>query len=222
MNPLYLAPPKLLNLAASCVLGMAYSYTFTESSLESQLSPNYHKGFVKPTYLAAVGRSMETGGNDADIAFITFELALGLQGLIAMAIVAMSLLFLKRDQFRHHWVSVGFIFVATLLICIPLIVNQLQTSVNVLIGISLTIGSIVLFSLQYIIEEKLLTSFYLTPARVVGWQGLWGILYIAIFLPTFQAIECHARFCSNDRIEDTIFAFQQIYANVNILLLLVG
>lgn len=222
MSPLYLAIPKLLNLAASCVMGMAYSYTFSESNLRSQLYPNYQKEFLKPTFFAVIERSMESSSNDENISFVTFELALGLQGFIAMVIVALSLLLIKRDQYRHHWVSVGFIFAATLLICIPLIINQRQTSLNVLIGIGLTLGSVVLFSLQYIIEEKLLTSYYLTPARVVGWQGFWGILYIAIFMPTFQAIECHARFCSNGRIEDSIFAFQQIYANVNILLLLVG
>jgi drug/metabolite transporter (DMT)-like permease len=37
----------------------------------------------------------------------------------------------------------------------------------------------------YIVEEKLLGDYYLDPLKVVGLEGLWGLLMTIIILPIF-------------------------------------
>jgi hypothetical protein len=37
----------------------------------------------------------------------------------------------------------------------------------------------------YVVEEKLLGSYYLDPLKVVGLEGLWGLIMWAILLPIF-------------------------------------
>jgi len=38
----------------------------------------------------------------------------------------------------------------------------------------------------FISEEKILSDYYLDPMMVVGFEGLWGIIYWCILLPIFQ------------------------------------
>lgn len=54
------------------------------------------------------------------------------------------------------------------------------------------LGLVLLFIAQlftgglFISEEKILSDYYLDPMMVVGFEGLWGIIYWAILLPIFQ------------------------------------
>ena len=36
-----------------------------------------------------------------------------------------------------------------------------------------------------IVEEKLLGQYYLDPLKVVGFEGLWGVLMWCVLLPIF-------------------------------------
>jgi len=38
---------------------------------------------------------------------------------------------------------------------------------------------------QFVVEEKLLSGYYLNPLYVVGLEGLWGCVIYAIILPIF-------------------------------------
>lgn len=38
----------------------------------------------------------------------------------------------------------------------------------------------------FIVEEKLLGDYYLDPLKVVGLEGMWGIVYWLVLLPVFQ------------------------------------
>ena len=38
---------------------------------------------------------------------------------------------------------------------------------------------------QFVVEEKLLSGYYLNPLYVVGLEGLWGCIIYAIILPIF-------------------------------------
>jgi hypothetical protein len=38
---------------------------------------------------------------------------------------------------------------------------------------------------MFIVEEKLLGDYVLDPLKVVGLEGMWGIVYYLILLPIF-------------------------------------
>ena len=72
----------------------------------------------------------------------------------------------------------------------------------------------------YIVEEKLLGDYYLDPLKVVGLEGLWGLLITIIMLVIFQQINCNdPQLCYYGKLEDTTRAFQDFGANWIILLL---
>lgn len=79
------------------------------------------------------------------------------------------------------------------------------------LGIILIIASQFFAGTMFIIEEKLLGDYYLDPLKVVGFEGLWGLIYYAILLPIFQQIKCNVDgLCTNGRLEDTAQAFSQM------------
>jgi len=72
---------------------------------------------------------------------------------------------------------------------VPLYIDEPQTALNVLLGTGLVLGSVLLFCLQFIQEEKLLDKHFISPARLVGWEGIWGILLMALILPGFYFVK---------------------------------
>ena len=61
---------------------------------------------------------------------------------------------------------------------------------------------------MFIVEEKLLGDYYLDPLKVVGLEGLWGVIYYAILLPILQQIKCdNKQLCPYGSLEDSTRAF---------------
>jgi hypothetical protein len=66
-----------------------------------------------------------------------------------------------------------------------------------------------------IVEEKLLGQYYLDPLKVVGFEGLWGVMMWCILLPILQVIPCNknADTCPYGHVEDTMQAFRDFGHN---------
>jgi drug/metabolite transporter (DMT)-like permease len=58
------------------------------------------------------------------------------------------------------------------------------------IGIALIVIAQFFTGIQFVVEEKLLSGYYLDPIKVVGLEGMWGFTYYLIFLPIAQVIPC--------------------------------
>jgi hypothetical protein len=219
VNPLYFLPPRLINIIASSLLAMSYSYVGTSENSDGFREYNEDSHSVETNALSNFS-ILQSENNSKP--FITFELALVLQGNIILIIILVSRLFLKREQYRHNWVGVVFILVATWMIWVPFYVDEHESVGNVLIGTVLVLGSTLLFSLQYIIEERLISNNFLSPARLVGWEGIWGLMLLVIFLPIFYIIKWNAHFCSNGMLDDSLFALRQMWSNLVIMFLMIG
>lgn len=72
----------------------------------------------------------------------------------------------------------------------------------------------------FIVEEKLLGDYYLDPLKVVGLEGLWGVIFYAILLPIFQQIKCdNEDLCPYGCLEDTSRAFSDFNDNKTLIVL---
>lgn len=132
-------------------------------------------------------------------------------GLIVFVVAIMSIIFLKARQYRHHWFGIFLIFSGIAMVAASALFGaQDATSKNPVLGISMLCGSILIQGCQYIVEEKLLGSYYLNPMKVVGWEGITGTILFAVLLPILQFIPCDAAMCSNGVVEDTRLAVSQI------------
>lgn len=108
-----------------------------------------------------------------------------LRGMIIIVTAVMSIIFLKRKLFRHHWTSIGLIFSGVALVGVAAIMNSSGGEEVKPLGILLLIISQLFSGGLYIVEEKLLGDYYLDPLKVVGLEGLWGFLMTLVILPIF-------------------------------------
>ena len=80
---------------------------------------------------------------------------------------------------------------------------------------------------MFIVEEKLLSQYYLDPFKVVGTEGMWGVLYYLCILPIMQVIQCGGdqgleKLCNFGYLENTSYALKQMAENTTIIWLAIG
>lgn len=110
-----------------------------------------------------------------------------LRGIIIIVTAVMSIIFLKRKLYRHHWSSIGVIFLGVFLVGLASILKPggSQGGSTNAIGIIMLLVAQLFSGGLFIVEEKLLGDYYLDPLKVVGLEGMWGIIFWCILLPIF-------------------------------------
>ena len=109
-----------------------------------------------------------------------------LRGMIIIVTSVMSIIFLKRRFYNHHWASMALIFAGVFLVGLAALVwGDKDGDSTKAIGLILLIIAQLFAGSLLIVEEKLLGSYYLDPLKVVGLEGMWGLLYWCILLPIF-------------------------------------
>jgi|LauGreDrversion4_2_1035121.scaffolds.fasta_scaffold452983_2 drug/metabolite transporter (DMT)-like permease len=109
-----------------------------------------------------------------------------LRGMKIVVTAGMSILFLKKKLYIHHWSSVGCIFFGLILVGIAVLTGDSSSSIGSSpLGIIILLIATVFSSCLYIVEEKILGDYNLDPLKVVGLEGLWGLIIWTILLPIF-------------------------------------
>lgn len=150
-----------------------------------------------------------------------------MRGLIVFVAAMLSIIFLKRRYYIHHWTSLVFVVGGVAIVgASPLLFPEddgNDDGSNVTLGIILVIIAQLFAGGLMISEEILLGNYYLDPLKVVGWEGFWGCSIYLIILTVFQFIKCsNADICPHGRLEDTPGAVKEMFNNPVILLLAIG
>lgn len=143
-----------------------------------------------------------------------------MRGLIVFVAAILSIIFLKRRFYRHHWSSLVLVVGGVALVgASPILYPESGTSEDEDSG-SAYLGIILVVIAQFfagglmISEEKLLGNYYLHPMKVVGWEGFWGCFIYIILLFIMQFIPCNmADLCPYGTLEDTPQAFYEMGQN---------
>ncbi|CAI2372274.1 unnamed protein product [Moneuplotes crassus] len=122
-----------------------------------------------------------------------------------------AIIFLKQKLYKHHYV--GAFLVVFGIICVAYAAFSTENEVangNTFIGVTAMIISAIMQGTQFVIEDKIVRTYYSDSFEFAGWEGIWGTLLCLIVLPIFQFIPCEGELCSDGYIENSIFALQQI------------
>jgi len=117
-----------------------------------------------------------------------------MRGIIVIITALLSIAFLGKKQYMHHWLSLLAIITGVAvvgLVGIKMSAEEGEDSDSTptsILGVLLLLVSQCFTGIQFISEEKILGGYYLDPLLVVGLEGFWGCLYYAILLPIFQHI----------------------------------
>jgi drug/metabolite transporter (DMT)-like permease len=156
-----------------------------------------------------------------------------MRGLIVVITALMSIIFLKRKQYRHHWTGIVLIITGVFLVGYVSIKAEgssgSDSGGSEVFGIFLLICSQMFTGAMFIIEEKLLGDYYLEPFQIVGCEGMWGLAYYIILLPIMQLVKCpnqtdpkgFGKMCDYGYLENSSFAFWQMGENGNIVMLVI-
>jgi drug/metabolite transporter (DMT)-like permease len=170
--------------------------------------------------------------NTFGLTYLTTSMFQMMRGLELFFVCLWSKIFLKNPIYRHQILGVSTLIFGLSLVGLNSILNDKDSEVakNPVVGIILLSTSQLFTSTEYIIQEKFIKHYDVHPFQLVGFEGLWGSLMYSILLVIFQFVSCddwsdtlRKGICfTNDKeesyIEDTRFAFEQMWDNKSLLI----
>jgi drug/metabolite transporter (DMT)-like permease len=169
--------------------------------------------------------------NTFGLTYLTTSMFQMMRGLELFFVCLWSKIFLKNPIYRHQILGVSTLIFGLSLVGLNSILNDKDSDVakNPVVGIILLSTSQLFTSTEYIIQEKFIKHYNVHPFQLVGFEGLWGSIMYGILLIIFQLVSCDdwsdtlkEGICfTNDKeeshIEDTRFAFEQMWDNKALL-----
>ena len=102
------------------------------------------------------------------------------------------------------------------------ITNNSDDSENPIVGIILMLWAMWIQAAQMIVEEKLFRNYRLSPFKVIGMEGIFGLTIYTIFLFIAYFIQWSSSVCHDGRLENTPKAFGDLFKNPILLFLFIG
>ncbi len=150
-----------------------------------------------------------------------------MRGFINVVTPILSIIFLKKRYYIHHWIAVGLIVLGVAEVGWVAIKFEdddpsESSGGSMAFGILLILIAQLFTGAMFIVEEKLLGDYYVDPMKVVGLEGMWGLCYYLALLPVMQAIHCTgttglSKLCNFGYLENSSYAFAQMGDNSAII-----
>ena len=169
--------------------------------------------------------------NTFGLTYLTTSMFQMMRGLELFFVCLWSKIFLKNPIYRHAFLGVGsLIFGLSLVGLNAILYDNKKVAKNPGVGIVLLCTSQFFSSTEYVFQEKFIKHYDVHPFQLVGFEGLWGVCMYTILLIIFQFVSCDnwgdslkEGICAVDdknkyHIEDTIFAFRQMWNRKAILI----
>lgn len=150
-----------------------------------------------------------------------------MRGMIVFVVTIMSMIFLGRRYFRHHWTALTIVVIGTAVVGLTPVIypnkgQDSDTSSDPLFGLILVLIGQIFAGFNMVSEEKLFRVFYIHPLQMVGWEGVWGLIIYSVILVILQFIPCHSsEICPYGTVEDTMQALYEMSQNYWIWILMI-
>lgn len=148
-----------------------------------------------------------------------------LRGGILIITMTFRCVMLKKYPKNYEILGMGF---ATLGLFVVGLSSQITASEKPSsLGITLLVSSLLISGFSLVYQEWMLNRYNCTPIEILSWEGLWGMLLMAIILPCVEWIPCNFngadRVCSQDQngklwVENTFLAFKQMFTALPLLI----
>lgn len=165
---------------------IAVGKTVTQPLLPEQVAP--WTAFAIPAACDILG----SGISSVSMMYIDAAVWQMMRGSIVVFTAILSVVWLKRMLHFYHWVGVGFTVFGLILIGFAAVAGEPKNptaSSNMSLGIGLVIVSQVFSAIQMIAEERALTGYTVSSLKVVGAEGIWGILYMCVILAVMSQMK---------------------------------
>jgi len=117
-----------------------------------------------------------------------------LSGGTIISTCILSYFMVNRKIRRHHALGVGMAILGYILVGLSSMINgdalAKYSSVGLMIGIGMIIGSNFTQGFLSNVEEMLLRKYEIEPQRMVGLEGFFGMIWIFLWIMIFSYIPC--------------------------------
>jgi len=145
-------------------------------------------------------------------------------GVIAFTCL-LSKIFLKTQVYSHHLLGIAICILGFILVGIATIVGSDSSSTSgpstglVIVGILMVVASLFVQAGQFVYEEVLLTKYEVPPQRMVGIEGLFGIIFLFNWTMIFSFIKCPSNDMCDIRgyFEDPVTGLKQLFSEWGLL-----
>lgn len=108
------------------------------------------------------------------------------RGSVVVFSAILSVQMLKRKLDPHQYWAVSFVVMAVILVGVAGIQASGAGSsslMEVIAGLVLILLSQVVLAFQIVVEERMMTEQGVNPIQLVGYEGLWGLVYFVFLIP---------------------------------------
>ena len=146
-------------------------------------------------------------------------------GVIAFTCL-LSKIFLGIKVYSHHLLGIGVCVLGFVLVGIASIVGSESDSSSsgpsaggVILGIIMVVASLFVQAGQFVYEEVLLSKYEVPPQRMVGIEGLFGIIFLFNWTMIFSFIKCPSNDMCDIRgyFEDPVTGLKQLFSETGLL-----
>eukprot|EP00347_Sterkiella_histriomuscorum_P020802 403336406 len=131
----------------------------------------------------------------------------------------LSYMFLRRKQQYYHFIGIFMVVTGVVIVGVQAYYEApKEQNSNIIVGILAILLGQLFQATHIVIQEAYLKKYDIHQLQLIGWEGTWGMIFLAVLLPIFQYTKCESQYCVNGKIEDTILAFEQLKENQNLLL----
>ena len=131
---------------------------------------------------------LQTALAQAGLLFVSSSTYQMTRGSVVVFTCILSVRWLKQKLRPHHYVAVAVVCAAVALVGVAGRFGEKgHTSLgSYVLGLGLIVVGQAVGALQFCLEEHLMVERGLSPVVLVGWEGLWGVLYFVILAPVLS------------------------------------
>lgn len=146
-------------------------------------------------------------------------------GVIAFTTL-LSKIFLKREVHSHHLLGIMVCILGFILVGVATIVKTSDSGSDdgksagaVLMGIIMVVASLLVQAGQFVYEEVLLSKYEVPPQRMVGIEGMFGLIFLFNWTMIFSFIKCPSNDICDIRgyFEDPATGLHQLFTTPGLL-----
>jgi len=118
-----------------------------------------------------------------------------LRGANIIFAAILTVLILRRRLYAFHWLGVALALLGVGLVSVAALNSEHDTSQpgnkHAAFGVSIVLVAQAVQAAQIILEEQLLNDLAMDPMLIVGVEGIWGLLFVAIIMPVLYLLPGH-------------------------------
>ena len=145
-----------------------------------------------------------------------------LRGALLIFTYILSVIFIKNTHNKNHYFGMFLTIIGLIIVGLAEGLKKKNDLKSIIFGICLTVIGQFFTALQFVYEENLTKKYECKITKIIGFQGIFGILLMIIVLPILDSINCGEgktdfirNVCTKDEngvwsLENFVFALKQL------------